>query len=106
TDPSYAYLMKSNSLTDQKTVIAHVYGHVDFFKNNYWFSKTNRKMLDSMANHAVKIRRYMETYGQDAVEGFIDICLSLDNLIDPHLPFNETKKGPPANQAVTREDPV
>jgi stage V sporulation protein R len=87
TNPSYAYLMSSNSFVSQKMVMAHVYGHVDFFKNNYWFSKTNRKMLDEMANHAVKIRRYMDRYGQDRVESFIDGCLSLDNLIDPHLPF-------------------
>jgi stage V sporulation protein R len=87
TDPSYAYLMKSNSTTDQKTVMAHVYGHVDFFKNNYWFSKTNRKMLDAMANHAVRVRDYMDRYGQDTVENFIDRCLALENLIDPYLPF-------------------
>jgi stage V sporulation protein R len=94
TNPAYAYLMTANSYVDQKTVMAHVYGHVDFFKNNYWFSKTNRKMLDTMANHAVKIRRYMDQYGQDEVENFIDVCLSLDNLIDPHLPFNEVKRAP------------
>ncbi len=93
TNPAYAYLMSSNSYVDQKTVMAHVYGHVDFFKNNYWFSKTNRKMLDSMANHAVRIRRYMDQYGQDDVENFIDLCLSLDNLIDPHSQFNEPKGG-------------
>src|SRR6476659_4275145 len=92
TDPSYAYLMKANSLVDQKTVMAHVYGHVDFFKNNYWFSKTNRKMLDTMANHAVKIRDYMDRYGQDRVENFIDRCLALENLIDPYLPFAPGKK--------------
>jgi stage V sporulation protein R len=92
TDPAYAYLMKSNNLVDQKTVIAHVYGHVDFFKNNYWFSKTNRKMLDTMANHAVRIRNYMDRYGQDPVENFIDHCLSLENLIDPYLPFSAPKK--------------
>ena len=91
TNPAYAYLMSSNSHVDQKMVMAHVYGHVDFFKNNYWFSKTNRKMLDSMANHAVKIREYMDQYGQDVIEDFIDVCLSFDNLIDPHLPFNEKK---------------
>jgi stage V sporulation protein R len=39
-DPCYAYLMRSNSLTDQKLVMAHVYGHCDFFKNNVWFGKT------------------------------------------------------------------
>ncbi len=92
TNPSYAYLMSSNSHVDQKTVMAHVYGHVDFFKNNIWFSKTNRKMLDAMANHAVRIRHYMDEYGQDTVESFIDLCLSIDNLIDPNLPFLEPKK--------------
>jgi stage V sporulation protein R len=98
TNPAYAYLMTANSHVDQKTVMAHVYGHVDFFKNNTWFSKTNRKMLDTMANHAVRIRRYMDDIGQDEVEGFIDICLSLDNLIDPHLPFHEQKKPDPEAQ--------
>ena len=45
-DPCYAYLMKSNSMVDQKLVMAHVCGHADFFKNNFWFSHTNRKMMD------------------------------------------------------------
>jgi stage V sporulation protein R len=30
-DPCYAYLMSSNGLTDQKLLMAHVYGHCDFF---------------------------------------------------------------------------
>ncbi|WP_202613989.1 SpoVR family protein [Silvanigrella paludirubra] len=85
-DPCYAYLLRSNSLVDQKTVIAHVYGHCDFFKNNYCFSHTNRKMLDEMANHGSRVRRYIEEVGHDEVEGFIDICLSLENLIDQHGP--------------------
>src|SRR5262245_48424772 len=33
-NPCYAYLMNSNTVTDQKMVMAHVYGHCDFFKNN------------------------------------------------------------------------
>lgn len=93
TDPSYAYLVSSNSQTDHKLVMAHVYGHVDFFKNNYWFSKTNRKMLDVMANHAVKIRGFMDQLGHNEVEDFVDLCLSIENLIDPYLPFqDETQK--------------
>lgn len=92
TDPSYAYLVSSNSLVDQKMVMAHVYGHVDFFKNNIWFSKTDRKMLDTMANNAVRIRAYMDRYGQEVVESFIDRCLSIENLIDAFLPFQEAKK--------------
>jgi len=90
TNPSYAYLMKANSMVDQKTVMAHVFGHVDFFKNNYWFSKTNRKMLDTMANHAVRIRSLMDEKGQDIVEDFIDQVLAIENLIDPYLPFQPT----------------
>ncbi len=92
TDPAYAYLMKANSLVDQKTVMAHVFAHVDFFKNNYWFSKTDRKMLDGMANHAVRIRNYMDKYGHDKVEAFIDHCLTIENQIDPFLPFQNPKK--------------
>lgn len=91
TDPCYAYLLSSNSLVDQKLVIAHVYGHSDFFKNNMWFSKTDRNMLNKMANHATRIRKYMDKYGVDMVEDFIDICLSLENLVDPYLPFQDPK---------------
>jgi len=87
TDPCYAYLLDVNQFTDQKLVIAHVYGHGDFFKNNAWFSQTNRKMLDQMANHAARINRYIDRYGYEPVEQFIDACLSLEDLIDPHAPF-------------------
>jgi stage V sporulation protein R len=86
TDPSYAYLLDNNLVVDQKLVMAHVYGHVDFFKNNLWFGHTNRKMLDEMANHATRIRGIMDRQGQTEVEQFIDVCLSIDNLVDPHAP--------------------
>ncbi|QDT53715.1 SpoVR family protein [Caulifigura coniformis] len=87
TDPCYAYLLDVNAFADQKLVIAHVYGHGDFFKNNAWFAQTNRKMLDQMANHASRINRYIDRYGYEPVEQFIDACLSLEDLIDPHSPF-------------------
>jgi stage V sporulation protein R len=69
---------------DQKLVIAHVYGHCDFFKNNAWFAHTNRRMLDEMANHATRVSRHIDRYGYETVEKFIDACLSLEDLIDPH----------------------
>ncbi|MFN7022333.1 MAG: SpoVR family protein [Phycisphaerales bacterium] len=87
TDPCYAYLQESNSVTDQKLVMAHVYGHADFFKNNCWFGKTNRKMMDEMANHATRVRRHIERQGQETVERFLDACLSIEHLIDPHSMF-------------------
>jgi stage V sporulation protein R len=83
-DPCYAYLMRCNHTVDQKLVMAHVYGHCDFFKNNAYFAHTSRKMMDEMANHGVRIRRYAEKYGEDAVESFIDRCMSIDDLIDVH----------------------
>ncbi len=89
TDPCYAYLLRFNTMTDQKLVMAHVYGHCDFFKNNAWFAHTNRKMLDQMANHASRIARYIDRYGYETVEEFIDACLSLEDLIDPHWPHIE-----------------
>jgi len=84
TNPCYAYLLASNQRVDQKLVMAHVMGHADFFKNNQWFTHTNRRMLDEMANHAARIRRHVERHGLDRVEDFLDVCLSLDNLIDIH----------------------
>jgi len=86
-DPCYAYLLECNNPVDQKIVMAHVYGHCDFFKNNLWFSKTNRKMMDEMANHAVRVWRYADRYGLDRVEAFVDRCLSIEDLMDPYRPF-------------------
>src|SRR5438094_7073946 len=83
-DPCYAYLMRCNHTVDQKLVMAHVYGHCDFFKNNAYFAHTSRKMMDEMANHGVRIRRYVEKYGEDEVEAFVDRCMSIDDLIDVH----------------------
>jgi stage V sporulation protein R len=86
-NPCYAYLMRQNATVDQKLVMAHVYGHCDFFKNNEWFAHTNRKMMDEMANHGTRIRRYMDDEGMEAVEDFIDACLSVEDLIDVYSPF-------------------
>ena len=94
-EPSIAYLLRSNSLTDQKVVIAHVYGHADFFRHNKWYSQTNRKMISGMANHGTRIRRYIERYGHDRVERFIDCALSLENLIDFHSVFGPPRRPPP-----------
>lgn len=103
-DPSYAYLLENNALVDQKIVIAHVYGHTDFFKNNYWFSGTSRKMMDGMANHGTIIRRYAEKFGYEPVENFMDICLSIDDLIDYHSLFIRRNPMPRRQEVVEDED--
>ncbi len=98
-DPTYAYLVRSNSLLEQKLVMAHVYGHADFFKHNLWFAPTDRKMLDTMGNHSTRVRRYIDVLGLERVERFVDRVLSLDTLIDPYLPLRE-RAGPPETRSV------
>lgn len=106
TNPAYAYLLEGNSTTDQKIVMAHVCAHVDFFKHNYFFSKTNRKMIDGMANHAARVRRHMARWGQDVVEDFIDTCLSLENLIDPMSAYIvRARPAEPEREDGTEETP-
>jgi stage V sporulation protein R len=101
-DPTYAYLLEGNTLLDQKLVMAHVYGHADFFRNNVYYDHTNRKMIDDMANHATRIRRYHDRLGVEAVERFLDACLSVEELIDPNSVFRtgngngEPEDGPPS----------
>jgi stage V sporulation protein R len=107
TDPCYAYLLEGNSLTDQKLVMSHVYGHCDFFKNNRFFSHTDRRMIDGMANHAARVRRWMDRHGVSEVESFIDVCNSLDNLIDPWAPFRPAPRpeiASPAGEDEVEDD--
>jgi stage V sporulation protein R len=106
-DPCYAYLMRSNSITDQKIVNAHVYGHADFFKNNLWFGPTNTKMIDQMANHGTRIRKYCDRFGQEKVEKFLDDALTLENLVDvfePYRPQEKKPSGVPATDVLDEEE--
>ncbi|HYF15659.1 MAG TPA: SpoVR family protein [Phycisphaerales bacterium] len=104
-DPCYAYLQEANSVTDQKLVMAHVYGHADFFKCNAWFGKTNRKMMDEMANHATRVRRHLERHGHETVERFIDACLMIENLIDPHSVYKASAEKRKAKAEGGEEPP-
>jgi stage V sporulation protein R len=119
-NPAYAYLLEGNSLTDQRLVMAHVLGHVDFFKNNFSFASTdldtmgqtidpsrrgadyspNRRWIDKFANHGSSLSRHVERQGIEKVESYLDHCLSLENLIDPWLPF----RGKPRPKAEDAED--
>jgi stage V sporulation protein R len=88
-DPTIAYLVRSNSLMEQKLVMAHVFGHADFFKHNVWFTPTDRSMVDVMGRHASRVRDMIDAQGQDRVERFLDVALSLDTLVESYLPHRE-----------------
>jgi stage V sporulation protein R len=107
-DPTYAYLVRANSMMEQKLVMAHVFGHADFFRHNCWFQATERNMLDRMAHHGSRVRRFVDAYGQNMVDQFLDQAISLDNLIDPFLPARElarTEQGFSQSALVNREAP-
>lgn len=76
TDPCLAYLMRDNTLLLQILTIAHVYGHNDFFANNFTFTSSieAKYVLDMFKNNAKRINSYIEdpSIGIDAVEDILD----------------------------------
>mgnify|MGYP001198476248 CR=1 FL=1 len=84
-DPCYAFLLETNTLTQNKLIVAHVLAHCDFFKNNVRFSNTRRDMVESMTATAERIASYERRYGKDEVEQFLDAVLSIQEHIDPSL---------------------
>ncbi|CEP67100.1 Sporulation stage V, protein R [Moorella glycerini] len=91
-NPCYAFLLEGNDLIQNKLVIAHVFAHSDFFKNNVHFAPTSRQMVETMAVHAAKIREYEFKYGHREVEIFLDAALSIQEHIEPPAIFPVTKE--------------
>src|ERR671932_1671094 len=100
TNPSYGFLLETNSPVQNKMVMAHVLGHVDFFKNNVYFSKTNRRMVETVSAHAGRMSEYEFRYGRKTVEKFLDAVLAIEEHIDPNFfikrerPQDEERKRP------------
>ena len=79
-NPSLAYLMRDNTLLLQILTIAHVYGHNDFFKNNFTFRISAPERTTSMFRaHAKIIRSYVEdpSIGLERLEKILDAAHSL-----------------------------
>ena len=90
-DPTIAYLVRSNSVMEQKLVMAHVFGHADFFRNNAWFQATDRRMLERFDEHARRVSEHTARLGADRVETFLDRALSLELLMDPFAPMARSR---------------
>ncbi|TQR20321.1 SpoVR family protein [Psychrobacillus vulpis] len=84
-NPCYAFLLDTNSLIQNKLIIAHVLAHCDFFKNNVRFSNTRRDMVESMTATAERIAGYEMLYGKEEVESFLDAVLAIQEHIDPSI---------------------
>lgn len=86
TNPTQAFLMDSNSMLSHKLVVAHVYGHSDFFRRNTYFDHTDRTMIEKVRLHANRLREYEEQYGPNEVERVLDAVLSIEEHFDPTAP--------------------
>ncbi len=74
-NPSLGYLMRDNSLLLQVLTIAHVYGHNDFFKNNFTFKTTRPEFtVSTFKAHGNRVRAYTEdpSIGLEKVESLLD----------------------------------
>lgn len=91
TNPVYLYCLDSNTLVDNVTVVAHALGHADFFKNNIYFSQTSQNMMNELANHGTRIKKYMSRWGKERVTEFIDHVLRIETLIDPSKAWEPKK---------------
>ena len=89
TNPCYQWLLSSNTLVDNLTVIAHATGHNDFFKNNIHFAATDTNMLNKMANHGTRIRNYMARWGKEKVTEFLDWVMRIETMIDGAEAFSD-----------------
>ncbi|RWZ55276.1 SpoVR family protein [Halobacillus fulvus] len=84
-NPCYAFLLNSNTLIQNKLIVAHVLAHCDFFKNNARFQNTKRDMVESMAATAERMAYYEKVHGKQEVESFLDAVLAIQEHIDPSL---------------------
>jgi stage V sporulation protein R len=74
-NPALAYLMRDNSLLLQILTIAHVYGHNDFFKNNFTYKTTRAEFtISTFKAHGDRVRSYIEdpSIGLEKVEAVLD----------------------------------
>ncbi len=79
-NPAIAYLMRDNTLLLQILTMAHVYGHNDFFKNNFTFKSTRAELtIETFKAHAMRVRHYVEdpSIGYDKVERILDSAHAL-----------------------------
>lgn len=103
TNPAFGFLLETNSLLQNKLVIAHVMGHVDFFKHNAWFSKTNRRMLETVSAHTERMNSYEFKYGRKVVEKFLDSILAIEEHIDPDFFIRRERLGGKQEKLQKRE---
>lgn len=112
-DPCLAYLMADNSLCLQILTIAHVYGHNDFFRNNFNFTVASRaeQTIEQFKTRADRVRDYVEdpSIGDDRVEAVLDSAHALSMSLRRNLAIKKLSKDEQRqariDEATPRHDP-
>jgi stage V sporulation protein R len=107
-NPALAYLMRDNSLCLQILTIAHVYGHNDFFKNNFMFRDTRPEQTISIVKlRAERVRSYVEdpSIGLQAVEQVLDSAHALSMQTRRHTAIRKLSAEEQKEHALDSAEP-
>ncbi|MFQ5667835.1 MAG: SpoVR family protein [Candidatus Binatia bacterium] len=107
-NPALAYLMRDNSLLLQILTIAHVYGHNDFFKNNFTFKSTRAEFtIGTFKAHGKRVRSYVEdpSIGLEKVENVLDAAHALSLQCRRNLAVRKPTPAEERERAVDRARP-
>ncbi len=107
-NPALAYLMQDNSLCLQVLTIAHVYGHNDFFKNNFTFRDTHPELTIARAKlRADRVRNYIEdsSIGLNQVEQTLDAAHALAMQCRRHTAIRKLSREEQKAQALENAKP-
>lgn len=92
-EPAYAFVDRQSTPAQVLMIVAHVLGHVDFFRHNRLYRETPRDMVGRMAHHRRRLDDYRRQYGLDAVESLVDAAQVLTDFIG-----DSTRAYPPGRQ--------
>jgi stage V sporulation protein R len=108
-NPAIAYLMRDNTLLLQILTMAHVYGHNDFFKNNFTFKTATRPELtiELFKAHAMRVRRYIEdpSIGLEKVERILDAAHALSWQCRRNLAIRKLTREEQVERAIEAAQP-
>jgi stage V sporulation protein R len=94
-NPGRAFLANTNSIPENTLVVAHVYGHADFAKNNLLFKRAQDQVgghvVEQAAAHAHEIEWAIAEHGQQRVEEVLDAALALEQHIDDNKELNRPR---------------
>jgi stage V sporulation protein R len=107
-NPAIAYLMRDNTLLLQILTMAHVYGHNDFFKNNFTYRTTRAELtIETFKAHALRVRRYVEdpSIGIDSVEHVLDAAHALAWQCRRNLAIRKVPRDEQVRRAIEAAQP-